>query len=417
MTFIRNIRLWQKVLLGMLLGIVMGYYFKEYASMFKPFGDAFMHLIKMVVVPLIFFSVLNGITNMSDISTFGRIGVKALLTYSLTTAFAVVIGLVTANIFRPGDAIDISLGDGLVQVEEHSIMEILLAMIPSNPINAMATGNIPQVVVFAFFTGFALILIGDKGREIKKFVVSATHLVFKMIEMVIKLTPYGVFAMMSWIVAEYGLEVVLSLGRFVGVVVGAFFIQYILFGFMLLFLARLNPLKFYSKILSTQMLAFATSSSKATLATAMQTLHQKLGVSRQCSSFVLPLGASMNMDGTAIYLGICSVFFAQIIGVELTASQYLIIMLTSTIGSIGAAGFPGGSLVMMSMVLSSVGLPLEGISLILGVDRFIDMLRTTINITGDCTVTVIIDSWEKKLNRKLYNADIEEDDDEENTGY
>ena len=413
MVSIGQIKLWQKVMIGMILGVLMGHYFSESAPALKPFGTAFMSLIKMVVVPLIFFSILNGISNMSDVSTFGRIGTKALFTYALTTAFAVVIGLVMANILRPGDDIDISLGE-VTKIEKNPIMDILLGMIPTNPISAMAMGNIPQVVVFAFFTGFALIMIGDKGREVKKVVVSATHLVFKMIEMVIKLTPYGVFATMSWIVAEYGLDVVLSLGKFLFTVITAFGVQYIVFGIMILLMARLNPLNFYSKMTETQMLAFATSSSKASLPNAMSTLQQKLGVSKSCSSFVLPLGASMNMDGTAIYLGICSVFFAQIIGIELNTSQYLVIMLTSTIGSIGAAGFPGGSLIMMSMVLSSVGLPIEGISLILGVDRFIDMLRTVINITGDCTVTVIIDKWEGKLNTVVYSSPSDDEDDEEN---
>jgi Na+/H+-dicarboxylate symporter len=179
---------------------------------------------------------------------------------------------------------------------------------------------------------------------------------------------------------------------------------------MLLSFAGLNPFPFYKKMVETQALAFATVSSKATLPTAIRELRQKLGVSKQSSSFILPLGASMNMDGVAIYLGICSVFFAQIIGIEFTVTQYLTIIVTSTIGSIGAAGFPGGSMVMMGMVLSSVGLPLEGITLILGVDRLLEMFRTVINITGDCAVTVIVDSWEKTLNRQVYNSKDEEDD-------
>jgi Na+/H+-dicarboxylate symporter len=266
-------------------------------------------------------------------------------------------------------------------------------------------------VVFAFFTGFALILIGDRGQHVKDFIISATHLVFKMIELVIKLTPYGVFAIMAWIVGDFGLDVIASLGRFALVVLGALAVQYLLFGFMLFFLGGLNPLSFYKKMLETQSIALATVSSKATLPTAMRELTQKLGVSKQSSSFILPLGASMNMDGVAIYLGICSVFFAQLLGIELTWAQYLTIIFTSTIGSIGAAGFPGGSMVMMGMVLSSVGLPLEGITLILGVDRILEMFRTVINITGDCTVTVLVDKWEKTLNERVYNS-VEEEEEE-----
>lgn len=267
-----------------------------------------------------------------------------------------------------------------------------------------------QVVVFAFFTGFALILIGDKGRDVKNFVISASHLVFKMIELVIKLTPYGVFAIMSWVVGVYGLDVMFSLGKFVSVVTAALLVQYVLFGVMLIIFAGLNPLPFYRKMLNTQMLAFATVSSKATLATAIKEIRNKVGVSKQSASFLLPLGASINMDATAIYLGICSVFFAQVVGIDLSISQYLTIIITCTLGSIGAAGFPGGAMVMMGMVLSSVGLPLEGISIILGVDRFLEMLRTTVNITGDCMITVLIDKSEGSFNKEIYYSDNNKDD-------
>jgi len=412
-----DLKLWQKVIIGMILGILVGHYFGTEATVLKPFGILFINMIKMVVIPLIFFSILNGVTSISDASTFGRIGLKAMLTYTFTTIFAVIIGLTFANIFKPGVGVNIELqpaADAGANIK--TLGEILLDTIPTNPISAMASGHTLQVVVFAFFTGFALILIGDKGQQMKDFIVSATHLVFKMIELVIKLTPYGVFAIMAWVVGQYGLDVIFSLGSFVMVVIGALALQYALFGIMLLTFAGLNPFPFYKKMIETQALAFATVSSKATLPTAMRELRQKLGVSKQSSSFILPLGASMNMDGVAIYLGICSVFFAQIMGIELSITQYLTIILTSTIGSIGAAGFPGGSMVMMGMVLSSVGLPLEGITLILGVDRLLEMLRTVINITGDCAVTVIVDSWEKTLNRQVYNSK-EEEEDEELTDY
>lgn len=409
--FWSNLKLWQRVIIGMVLGIAVGHYFGESATALKPFGLLFINLIKMVVVPLIFFSILNGITSISDANTFGRIGLKALLTYTFTTIIAVIIGLTFAIVFKPGVGLNIELkADTVTSEQNKTIGQILLDTVPANPIHAMASGNTLQVVVFAFFAGFSLILIGDKGRNVKDFIVSATHLVFKMIELIIKLTPYGVFAIMAWVVGQYGITVLLSLGSFVMVVIGALSLQYVLFGIMLLFFAGLNPLPFYKKIVETQALAFATVSSKATLPTAMRELRIKLGVSKQSSSFILPLGASMNMDGVAIYLGICSVFFAQIIGIDLTITQYLTIILTSTIGSIGAAGFPGGSMVMMGMVLSSVGLPLEGITLILGVDRLLEMFRTVINITGDCAVTVIVDSWEKTLNRQVYHSEEEEEE-------
>lgn len=406
-----NLKLWQKVLIGMVLGVLAGHIYGEEMMVLKPIGTIFINLIKMVVVPLIFFSILNGVASVSDASTFGRIGLKALIAYTSTTIFAVIIGLTFANIFEPGVGINIDLSsgnDGDVQHQE--LIDIIVGLVPSNPIKAMADANTIQIVVFAFFTGFALILIGDRGQQIKDFVASATQLVFKMIELVIRLTPYGVFAIMAWVVGHYGIDVMFSLGKFVGTVIAALCMQYIFFGLMIFVFAGLNPFPFYRKMLETQAVAFATVSSKATLPIAMRELMQKVGVSKQSASFILPLGASMNMDGVAIYLGICAVFFAQILGIELTLTQYIIIILTSTIGSIGAAGFPGGSMVMMGLVLTSVGLPLEGISLILGVDRFLEMLRTVINITGDCTITVVVDSWEKNLNKKVFYSKSEEED-------
>jgi Na+/H+-dicarboxylate symporter len=411
---IKKLPLWQKVLVGMIAGIAAGHFFGEEAMALQPIGTVFIALIKMVVVPLIFFSILNGVASVSDADTFGRIGLKAMLTYSGTTIFAVIIGLAFANIFEPGVGMNIALSPSKGVMGDASIVDLLVGLVPSNPIKAMVEANTVQIVIFAFFTGFALILIGEKGAPVKDFVASATILVFKMIELVIKLTPYGVFALMAVTVGQYGIDVIMSLGRFVFTVVAALCTQYLVFGLMLLILARLNPIHFYRKMLETQAVALATVSSKATLPTAMRELIQKIGVSRQSASFILPLGASMNMDGVAIYLGICSVFFAQITGVELSMMQYLIIILTSTIGSIGAAGFPGGSMVMMGMVLSSVGLPIDGIALILGVDRFLEMLRTLINITGDCTVTVIVDAWENNLNRNVFYSKNEDDDNLDN---
>lgn len=406
-----GLKLWQKVLIGMILGVIAGHIYGEDMMVLKPIGTVFINLIKMVVIPLIFFSILNGVASVSDANTFGRIGLKALIAYTSTTIFAVIIGLTFAIIFEPGVGINIDLTQGVGgDVEQKALVDILVDLVPSNPIKAMAEANTIQVVIFAFFTGFALILIGDRGQDIKDFVASMTQLVFKMIEMVIRLTPYGVFAIMAWVVGHYGIDVLFSLGKFVLTVVGALSVQYVFFGILLLVFARLNPLPFYRKMLETQAVAFATVSSKATLPTAMRELMQKVGVSKQSASFILPLGASMNMDGVAIYLGICAVFFAQILGIELTMTQYIIIILTSTIGSIGAAGFPGGSMVMMGLVLTSVGLPLEGISLILGVDRFLEMMRTVINITGDCAVTVIVDNWENNLNKQVFYSKSEEED-------
>ena len=402
-----NLKLWHKVIIGMVLGVGLAHFYPEQALVLQPIGTLFMNMIKMMVVPLVFFAVLYGIVNIKDTHTFYRIGSKAFVIYMITTVFAVTIGLVFANIFEPGVGINVKLDteNGVAPVTK-SLFDIVMNIIPTNIIESMVAANLLQIVAFAFFMGFALISIGDKGKEVKDLINSIAQLVFKMIAIVIEFTPYGVFALMACIVAKHGFGIMLILGKFVLVILGALALQYVLFGVMLFVLAGLNPIPFYRKMGPIQALAFATASSKATLPMAMESLTDTMGVSKPVSSFILPLGASINMDATAIYLGIAAVFFAQMFGIELTFTQYLVLIPAATIGSIGAAGFPGGGIVMMSMVLASVNIPIEGISLILGIDRILDMFRTMINITGDCTVTVLIDKMEGSLDQKVYDAEI-----------
>ena len=404
-----KLKLWQKIMLGMVLGIILGLLdpsILEYkvVNIVEPIGAIFSNMLKMIVVPLIFCAILYGITSIDDADTFTRLGGKAFAIYSITTMFAVTIGIVFTLIFEPGVGVEISLHGDIKEQPITTVYDMLINIIPSNPINAMATTNTLQVVVFAFFVGISIILAGEKSKDFKMVIISATQVMFKMVELVLKTAPYGVFAIMSGIISKYGWDVLESLAKFAAVVIAALALQYILFGIMLLVFAKVNPLPFYKKMLPVQALAFATSSSKATLPTAMKHLHTKIGVSKKSASFILPLGASMNMDATAIYLGATAVFFAQVIGTTLSMHDYLIIVLTSTIGSIGAAGFPGGGIVMMGIVLSSVGLPVEGISLIVGIDRILDMIRTMINITGDCTVTLIVDKIEGTFDNNVYNT-------------
>jgi Na+/H+-dicarboxylate symporter len=403
-----KLKLWQKIIIGMVLGIILGFFDPnilgyKMVDIVEPIGILFSKMLKMIVVPLIFCSILYGITSIDDADTFNRLGGKAVTIYSITTVFAVTIGIVFTLIFEPGVGVKITLHSQPNLDVNTSIRDMILNIIPSNPIQAMAESNTLQVVVFAFFVGVSIILAGEKSNSLKLVIVSMTQVMFKMVELVLKTAPYGVFAIMSGIIAKYGWDVLASLMKFVLVVIAALALQYIIFGIMLFVFAKVNPLQFYKKMLPVQALAFATSSSKATLPTAMQHLHRKIGVSKRSASFILPLGASMNMDATAIYLGATAVFFSQVMGINLTMHDYFIIVLTSTIGSIGAAGFPGGGIVMMGIVLSSVGLPVEGISLIVGIDRILDMLRTMVNITGDCTVTVIVDKMEGTFDEKVYN--------------
>lgn len=401
--------LWQKVLIGMILGILCGYIFPEHYQFFKPIATIYNNIVKMIVIPTVFFAILFGMTNISDIHTLGRIGLKALILYVLATVFAVALGIIFALFFEPGTGINLinhgqNIGNAIVPSMNLSmnLSDILVNIVPSNPIQAMASGNTLQVVFFAFLLGLSLILIGDKANDIKKVIISTTNVIFKMVELVIKTTPYGVFAIMAWIVGEYGFSLVLSLGKLIFVIMAAFALQYIVFGIMLL-IAKLKPIHFYKKTVHIQTLALATSSSKATISTSIRDLQEKLGVSKSVAGFILPLGASVNMTGSAIYIAACALFFAQVAGVHLTTSEYLILIITSTIGSIGAAGIPGGAVLMLSMVLSSLGLSVWGIPLILGIDRFVDMFRTLINVTGDCTVTVIVDKMNNTLDVNKYN--------------
>jgi Na+/H+-dicarboxylate symporter len=244
--------------------------------------------------------------------------------------------------------------------------------------------------------------MGSDGRRVIEFINDMTKLVFKMISIIINLSPYGAFALTAWVVGTQGLEVMNSLAKLVFAVVVAMFLQYLIFGVLIYTLARISPVPFYKKSAEYQTLAFSTSSSKATLATTMKVCQEKLGISTTSTSFILPLGASINMDGMAIYLGMCSIFFAQALGIHLHLHDYVIIVLTATLGSIGGAGIPSGSIIMLPMILSAINIPIEGVALIVGIDRILDMIRTTINITGDATITLIVDKMEGALDEKVY---------------
>jgi Na+/H+-dicarboxylate symporter len=401
-----KMKLWHNVLLGMLLGILCGYFFKDYYHLFKPLATVYINLVKMIVVPTIFFAVIYGITNISDVGTIGRIGLKSSIVYIIATVIAVAIGMLAANYLQPGISIDLLTGTAdTVHGTASSVItleKIFVDIFPSNPIAAMAEGKTLQVVCFAIIFGLSLILAGEKAAEARKIFASVTSAVFKMVELVIKITPYGAFAIMAWIVGEHGFSLICSLGKLAYTIMGAFAVQYLLFGLALL-LFRLNPIKFYKKTSNIQSIAFATSSSKATIIPAIRELQEKMGVSKKIASFVLPMGATINMTGSAIYIAICALFFAQVYGISLTYHQYLILAITSTIGSIGAAGYPSGAVIMLSMVLPTIGLPIDHIPLIMGIDRLLDMFRTVINVTGDCTATVIIDKMNGTLDLEKYS--------------
>jgi Na+/H+-dicarboxylate symporter len=398
-------KLWQKVLLGLILGVFFGIFAsKDLVMMVKPIGDLFLSLIKMVIMPLIFFSLISGINGISDPSSLGRIGVKAAVIFIGTTVFAVIFGVAMALILKPGVGTVIPLGDMLQNsfVQKFDVVKFLLDIVPSNPVLSFVEANMLQIVFFSIFVGIAINRIGAHKKELVLWAHSLTKVFIIMIGDIIKLSPYAAFALIAWVVSMQGLDILFSLSKLVFAVVISMSLQYIIYGLMIFIFCKLSPIPFYKKSIEYQVIAFSSASSKATLPTAMQVANEKLGVSESATSFLLPLGAALNMNGLAINLSLTAIFFAQMLNISLDFHDYAIIIFTSTLGAIGGAGIPGASLIMLPMILSSINLPIEGVAILAGIDRILDMLRTTINITGDVTMTLIIDHSEGNLDRKLY---------------
>lgn len=402
-----GLSMWQQIAIALVLGILAGVIFGENAEYFKVLGTIFIKLIKMVVAPLIFFALIAGITSLTEGHHFRGIAIKGTAAYITTAFLAVCLGLTLASIVGIGQGMEAPPASVVETASAASVNDFLNQLIPHNIVNAMAEDHYIQIVIFAIFTGIVMNNIRGSTQKVKELNQELAHITFKMIEWIVRLAPLAVFGFISHMVGTTGLEVIVNLMGLVVLVVFACFLQYCFFGFLIWSIARLSPLPFYKKMFSTQLMAFSTSSSKATLTTAMRELQDRLGVSRAACNFMMPLGASINMDGTAIYLGICAVFFANMYGIDLTLFDYATLMLTCTLGSIGAAGIPSGSIIFMGMVLASVGIPMEGIGLILGVDRVLDMFRTTVNITGDAAITLIVDKTEEGLDTEMYhNKDL-----------
>lgn len=400
---------WQQVVLAMALGVVVGLLFGNKATILEPLGIIFLNLIKMVIVPLVFCTIIYGITNIKESKDVVRIGIKAIFVFLTTAMLAVIIGIASAHIIEPGFGQDLKLlqgmGDKLPEVNQVSLLKMLLDLIPTNAIKALSDGNILQIILFSFFVGFTLNSLRDKCPTVINFFQEAAQLTFKMIASIMKLAPIGVFGYIAAMVGAEGLDVILAMGMLVITITVGCVVQYIVFGLIIRFWSGLSPMPFYRKIIPAQLLAFSTSSSKATLTTLMDISENELGVSKQNSRFLMPLASALNMDGGAIYQGACAVFFAQMFGVDFTITQYVTLIFMCTIASIGGAGIPGGVLLFLGMVLNSVGLPLEGLLLVVSVDRILDMLTTTINVTGDACVTLAIDKSEGTLDVKTYNKE------------
>ncbi|MCV2403128.1 dicarboxylate/amino acid:cation symporter [Marinomonas sp. C2222] len=399
--------LWKKIFIGMGLGVLVGTILGPDAEYLKPIGTLFVNAIKMLIVPLIFCSLVVGVTSMEDSAKMGRIGIKSIVIYLGTTAVAITIGLTLGNIFAPGAGLNMAITDAAAAGKEApSLVNTLLNLIPKNPVNALAAGNVLQIIVFALGLGIALSLCGEKAKPAIALFDSLAEAMYKLTELVMKLAPYGVFGLMAWVSGKYGIEILLPLFKVIGVVyLGCVLHVLVVYTGIINFVARLNPVRYLKALLNPAAVAFTTTSSSGTLPATIKASREEMGVSKGVASFVLPLGATINMDGTALYQGVCALFIAQAFGIDLSTSDYLLIILTSTLASIGTAGVPGAGLIMLSLVLTTVGLPIEGLAIVAGIDRILDMARTSVNVCGDLMVSAVIGKSEKELDEAVYNKE------------
>lgn len=397
-------KLWQKVTLSLILGTLFGLYAPEYVFYVKPIGDVFLRAIKMIIAPLIFLTLVSGITSREDHRSLGRVGIKSITAFLTTTCFAVLFGIAVAEVLRPGEGVMISFDASGSDISrpKFDIIDFFVHIVPTNALGTLVEGNILQVVFFAVFTGISINKMGSSASSLTRMFRMMSQMILKMIGMIIQFSPYGAFALTAWVIGTQGIDILFSLSKLVATVVIAMVMQYVIFGILIIIFCRMSPMPFYKKSLEYQIIAFSTGSSKASLPTTMKVCRENLGISESSTSFVLPLGASINMDGLAINLSLATIFFAQLLGVTLSPYDYMIITITATLGSIGGAGIPGGLLVMLPMVLSSVNLPIEGVAILAGIDRILDMFRTTISITGDAVVTLIVDHSEDSLDKERY---------------
>jgi Na+/H+-dicarboxylate symporters len=403
-TLIPRIALWQQILAGLLLGAVVGALLGDRATLLKPLGDIFISAIKMLIVPLVFSTLVVGITGMGDPQKMGRIGLRTVALYLFTTAFAIAIGLLASTIFQPGAGLDLAYDSSVEAKESPSLVEILVGLVPQNPIDALAQGDILQIIVFAIGLGISLLLIGERGAPMTRVFESFAEAMYKLTEIVMAFAPIGVFGLIANVAGQYGLEILLPLAKVIGVAYLACVVHVlVVYTGLIALVGRLNPVRYFRGSIDALVVAYSSASSSGTLPVSLRCAQDNLGVSRGVSGFVLPVGATINMDGTALYQGVVALFVAQFVGIDLSWADYGMIILTGTLASIGTAGVPGAGLVMLSIVLTQVGLPLEAVGLVAGIDRILDMARTSVNVAGDLMVTVLVGKSEGELDENVYN--------------
>lgn len=422
-----------KVLMGMALGIIVGLFINYTGlntpgsfinvyivnGLFHMLGTMFVNALKMLVVPLVLFSLICGVCGIGNLSTLGRVGLKSFLLYILTTAVAIATAILFAVTAGIGKGMQATADANFTGKEAPPLTDVFINIIPTNPIQAMASGEMLQVIFFAILVGVSILMVGKKAKSFIEGAEIANEVMMKMVTVVMAAAPYAVFVLIAKAMAELGFDLLKVLIGYVLVLVFALmFHLFITLMATLKVFSGLSPVRFINKIRNVQVFAFSTASSNATIPVTMRTVTERMGVNNSVASFTVPFGATINMDGTAMMQGVATVFIANVYGIELGLSGYLIVIAMSVLASIGTAGVPGVGLVMLSMVFAQVGLPVEGIGLILGVDRILDMIRTAVNVSGDAVVSTIVAKSEGKLNLDVYNdpnAGIADGDIELNT--
>lgn len=406
-----------KILIAMVIGLLSGSLINAFGKdvafiqtylvngLFYVVGAAFVNALKMLVVPLVTFSLICGVCGIGDVTVLGRVGIKSLALYILTTAIAITLALGVAALIGPGKNFDNgqSLSD-FTPPPAPPITEVLINLVPGNPVQAFAEGNMLQIIFFVIVFAIAMLMAGDVGRQLAQSAEKMNEVMMKVVTLVMDFAPVGVFFLMARTFSEQGIGLVMPMiGYFSAVILCLLLHFFGTFGLLMALVAKLNPLMFIRKMRSAHIFAFSTASSNATIPVNLQVVEKRLGVNNAIAAFTIPLGATINMDGTAIMQGVATVFIANVYGIDLSLSQYLTVIGMATLASIGTAGVPGVGLIMLAMVFNQVGLPVEGIGLIMGVDRVLDMLRTVVNITGDATVTCIIARGENALDESIFN--------------
>ncbi|MDL5028752.1 dicarboxylate/amino acid:cation symporter [Vibrio gigantis] len=405
-----------RVILGMVVGILTGFAIQSLFAdsgfvnnyivngFFEVGGQIFVASLKMLVVPLVFVSLVCGTSSLKDLSTLGRMGGKTLALYIGTTAVAITLALTIGNLFQPGAGADLTAASSFKSADAPSLGQVIIDMFPTNPIQAMAEGKTLQVIVFAVLFGIAISAAGKPGERIAAVFSDLNEVIMKLVALLMNLAPYGVFFLMAKLFSGLGLGAIWNLAEYFLVLAGTLLLHgLVTYSAMLKGFTGLSPITFLRKMEDAIMFAFSTASSNATIPVTMETAKNRMGVDNKVASFTVPLGATVNMDGTAIMQGVATAFIAQAYNIDLTMGDYLMVILTATLASVGTAGVPGVGLVMLAMVLNQVGLPLEGIALIMGVDRLLDMIRTAVNITGDSAVSIIVAKSEGALDESRFN--------------